>query len=769
MHISRLPLAGSKIISRWLQSCLLPIVMTLLATAPHIYGDDASLHLTASTPITIVLPSQPTLAERTAGNEAATYLGKVLGRSIEVVKADTLPEGFPIVIGWHPSNKFLSLESLETEESVVDITRQKISLAGGRVWGEDKNAPLHDRGTLYAVYDFLERVGIRWYRPDALGEFVPKLETIDLPMGNTRTIPKFKYRYGANTRFTFGPHSPEDIEMMRIWLVRNRANTNTWVGPEWGGYYQQDFAHSYNAHLPHGQHFASHPEYYALINGQRSSDPNAQLCLGNPEVQELVAQSVIRMALSDPRIETVSLDPNDGALWCECDLCRAMDDPNQKSTASGTVSKANRVCKFNNIVARKLADVAPEKKVGWYVYNEHTEIPSQVHEMEPNTVVQIAPFAGAFSDYSRKLYDPTSTQNLRINEIIKGYARMMPVQMREYWSYYIWPGPLPLIQTMTDRLRHYAKDYGVTGVSNEQHPCWGTQTDILYMYLWLMQNPDRDVRAEMDLFYSNYYGPAAGPMKSYHELLEKSAQEGPYFGSGGSRIEALFTPWLIAKMSNHVEEAARLVQGREPYESRLQGAIAGLTYTKLTREFLDQVTQGKLTYAKKTLAELKLFFLEQGKLGNFDNYITQDLIDHHFTEYDRQLGKGSALTQFFVSPQVVQVHEKGWRFFPGPQPETKVIQEQFETRNGVFWPLENLGRSKGLVITVESLGIENPSLPPQWTENESFSILVPSMAAPGSSSTAGKLENIYSGQNTKATTNLSILMSLICSKKGRIS
>src|SRR6185295_12102018 len=103
----------------------------------------------------------------------------------------------------------------------------------------------------------------------------------------------------------------------------------------------------------------------------------------------------------------------------------------------------------------------------------------------------------------------------------------------EYWSGYGWPGPLPLVHTMADRIRQY-RPLNVRGIYNETHPSWGPQGLELYMFGKLIWNPDLDVRAELDLYYRNYYGPAEKPMKAYHEGLTKALAESttPVYSGG---------------------------------------------------------------------------------------------------------------------------------------------------------------------------------------------------------------------------------------------
>jgi hypothetical protein len=82
-------------------------------------------------------------------------------------------------------------------------------------------------GTLYAVYDVLDRLGVQWLTPDPATTVVPHTQNVVLPALARRVAPVF-YRRG----FTHHPDYQESIsELPRreqrafwLWMVRNRLN-----------------------------------------------------------------------------------------------------------------------------------------------------------------------------------------------------------------------------------------------------------------------------------------------------------------------------------------------------------------------------------------------------------------------------------------------------------------------------------------------------------------------------------------------------------------
>lgn len=593
--------------------------------------------LDAKTKIEVLLSEKPSEAEQYAAQELSHYLGKILSTTIPVRKGSRAASGvFPLVVGWHPLNQSLKPETLGVEEAVVDVRPSGIHLVGGRGDATPEGSR-HDRGSLYAVYDLLNRLGVRWYRPEDWGEHVPTLSRIELPVETTRSNQTYKYRGGFMRYQTFYPPldkmTSEEREaydqmrrMMGVWNARNRQNTWSVTTPDLGGGYGVSFAHAYNALVPPQRYFKTNPEFFALINGQRSSNPHAQLCVSNPEVEEVAWQNLRTLIQKSPTQTIFSVGPNDGHLWCECEPCRALDDPNLKSAHTGKTSMTNRVVWFANKLAKRVATEFPGKKVGWYAYSGDAETPTKVDKLEPNTAVMVVAFAGAFSDYSRKLYDPDSGPNARYAALLKDWRALSDksggneLLTHNYFSFYRWPGPLPVVDAMADRFAHFNKDYGIVGSYCETHPTWGPQGIGNYFYTWILANPYGDLQAELEKYYTNYYGPAAVPMRAYHELLEKEAQVGPYFGSGGFGIEALFTNELLARLEPMIHEAERLSESDPVYRRRVAGVAAGYHYAQKVRKFLNQKDAGKTAEAKKTLAALEKFYFSFEDGSVFDTH-----------------------------------------------------------------------------------------------------------------------------------------------------
>lgn len=585
----------------------------------------------------IVVAPDGTASEKYAAQELATYLEKICGQKIGVEELQSTPSTAPlIVVGQHPANADLKPQTLGPEDSIIDVSSRGIRIVGGKlppIKSPDGTVSVQDRGTLYGVYEFLDSLGVRWYRPDPWGEHVPNMASIHVPIGRKLSTPAFKYRWSLNGYRFSADDKPETSAWAKVWAARNRQGTMTGTGANMGGYYTIRIQHVYSILFPPAQYFETHPEYYALIDGVRRKD--GQLCLGNPEVQKLAAQKLLDFAKANPQYEILSLEPEDHDKWCQCDLCKAMDDPEQKSIYSdptldwenpmGHISMSNRVSAFGTNVANRVAQSNQEIKLLWLAYSTHSEPPSKVKSLPSNVRIMPAAFASAFSnpqdaysDYSRDLHDPQSKPNKNFLRVLNGYGKMAPLLTYEYWSGIAWVGPMPLIATMQDRLKNY-RDLKMEGLYNESHPHWGPQSIDMYFFTRLSWNPDLDVKKELDLYCRNYYGPAYKPMLEYHTLLEGAAHAGIPHYSYGIGTHAIFTPQVLSKMGELIAKADDLIGNKEPYRRRFSGVKAGYEYTRLVTPYFDELNKGNKLEAAKHWERANAFILTFKDGEVFDN------------------------------------------------------------------------------------------------------------------------------------------------------
>lgn len=626
----------------------------------------------------IRVPETASPSEQFAAEELQAYFKKMSGAEIPIARGGAVKGRKAILVGRHASSRPLWENLDNPDRHIIDVSPEVIRIVGGfkpPVTNSRGTEFVFDWGVLYGVYQLLEDQGIRWFRPEPDGEHVPKAKDLRVTNGRKDYEPAFALRWGASlyaSKF-LKTATKEESHLAGLWALRNRANPTGLTDPKYGGHLNiGGGGHVYSSLVPPAL-FATHPDFFPLIDGVRKA--KGQICQGNPAVQRLFADKIISEGKQNPQLFMTSIDPNDGGGWCECELCRAMDDPRVVSGRGGGLSMSSRVTAFNNIVARIVAEQCPNLLLYCLAYSQYMEAPTRVARLEPNLVIGLAPFAGAFSDYSRALRDPESTPNKRFLASMEGYQKLgAKMYAREYLSHYAWPGPLPLLRTMQDRFQEYKKA-GFIGVYSESHPCWGPQGLILYMYFRLLNDPDLDMKSELTNYCRDFYGPAAIPMLKYHEALERVAKDGPYFGSGGSHAQNLFTDGVLAELKAYVEDATSAAKGKKLYEWRVECVVAGYELARLYRQTANFIKAGNFKEAKSSMNDLEQFY--GGKYPNGDvfnkgeatykNANGEPRVIAFIRDLGMEIAKNETIESRFENARTVQILDSAWKFQTDPK------------------------------------------------------------------------------------------------------
>ncbi len=434
-----------------------------------------------------------TASEQTAAKELAEHLRLITGAQFAVEDAtdiSAVPKN-AIIIGPGAAARTLfpdvALDKLGPEEFVMRTQGQRLLLAGGR-----------PRGTLYAVDRFLqEQCGVRWWTPWATN--VPQRATLRIPNLNARYQPPFEYR----EPYWFAGFDP-------LWKARNGPNGEMpRIPAELGGcIIYKGFAHTFYPLVPPEKYFATHPEWYSLINGQRTHE-NAQLCLSNPELRGFVVGRVKEWLREAPDARIISVTQNDCQGACQCPNCKAIDE------AEGGPSGS--VIAFVNYIAEKIEPEFPNVAVDTFAY-QYTRHPPKTLRPRPNVIVRLCSIE---CNFRAPLDDPSNAAFL---SDLAGWSKICH---RLYiWDYttdfgnYVLPHPNWF--TLGANIRLF-QQYGVRGVF-EQGAYQGFGGEMGELRAWvlaqLLWNPRQDDRALIQEFLDGYYGQAAArPIRRYLDLM----------------------------------------------------------------------------------------------------------------------------------------------------------------------------------------------------------------------------------------------------------
>ena len=317
--------------------CLLSLLFSCLRTTKTVFIKNGK------SDYVIVLSESASPSESYAANELQKTVKQMSGCTLPIVLTAKAPQTKRIFIG----QSFLTdsliddidLHTLGDEEFLIRTIGEDLLIIGGQ-----------KRGAMYGVFTFLENLGCRWYTADVIK--IPEMKTLFIDEINNRQKPAFEYRM---TFFT------EAFD--RTWATHNKINGyGADLPAKVGGkvkYAKGHLGHTFYALVPPEFFFKTHPEYFSLVNGKRVNE-RGQICLTNPDVLKVAIKEIEKWIIEDPEADIISITQNDWEDWCECDICKALDE--KEKSHSGTVVT------FVNAIAETLGEKYPDKLFDTFAY-----------------------------------------------------------------------------------------------------------------------------------------------------------------------------------------------------------------------------------------------------------------------------------------------------------------------------------------------------------------------------------------------------------------
>jgi hypothetical protein len=543
--------------------------LILLAPLAGYAADRVALVEDGKARAVLVLPPQPSASESLAAKEIASHLKTMSGTQLATINApdkaaaraqatkDAAAPPVPIFIGeafLETDQRDLLKKSNVEGSLLLNVSPDGVCVAG---LGE---------GTAFAASELLEQLGVRWFMPGKLGTVIPETKTVTLAIQKTVQVPSFPARH-----FQMG-----QLE----WQARLRC----------GG---KQFPGAHGLPLPPNL-FKEHPECFALVKGQRQ--PNQQ-CVSNPEVLRLTTEAVRDYFRKNPKERVIGLGPNDGAGFCECEKCRAMDGGDYDAF-SGEGSVTDRYVTFFNQVLKGIESEFPDKKIGFYIYHTYMRPPVRV-KPDPRITGALAPIALCRVHGPNNPVCPEAGYGLWLAQ---QWGKLIPeLWDRGYWSNLACPGfPFIMVHRLREQIPSELKA-GVTGWRVETFEHWGTELPSHYIAAKLMWNASADVEALLDDFSEKYYGPAAKPMRQYVTLMDAALRDAD-FHTGCSWNMPQFYPESLRKEARKLLKQAAGKAGRDNlYAERVQATAETMDFLEGFIQMLEACSRGELTAAKEAL------------------------------------------------------------------------------------------------------------------------------------------------------------------------
>lgn len=446
----------------------------------------------------VVTPAQATASQVYAAEELVRFTAQMTGATLRVQNDSEPLPARAILLGVTRYTEQVTGEPADLSRLGDDGFRLKT--AGGRLAIVGSGV----RGTLYGVYELLERYGgCRWYT--SWFSVIPRHAVWTIPELDDSQTPAFVMR------------EPFWFDMFEgDFAARSRANGNRMdLREKHGGKIRFGgglFVHTFYALVPPGEFFAQHPEYFSEVRGKRTAD-HAQLCLTNPDVVRLCTERLLERIRKDPGARLYSLSQNDWGGYCTCEKCRAIDEREG--------SPAGSLITFVNQVAEAVEKEFPDVWIETLAY-QYTRTPPRTVRPRHNVVPRLCTIE---CDFSLPLDVSPYPQNRKFVEDIRGWSAMTDkLYVWDYttnFAHYI--GPHPNFNCLQGNARFF-RDNRVVGLF-EQGAYQGRHAEFAELRAWvlakLLWNPDQDMEALYRDFFAGYYGAAAPIVREYFDALQR--------------------------------------------------------------------------------------------------------------------------------------------------------------------------------------------------------------------------------------------------------
>jgi hypothetical protein len=559
------------------------------------------------TTYSIAISRDASPSEKRGSEELQRFLQEMSGARLPIVTDAEKARGNLVIVGKSDYLDSLGLQipfpNLGTEGFAIKTAGPHMVIAGGR-----------QRGTMYGVYTFLEKLGCRWFAIDV--SRIPELPTITVQPLNEIHKPAFEYREPFFTE-----------AMNRDWAARNKMNGDHLpLDASTGGKIQYyPFVHSFYSLVPPKKHFKDHPEYFSFVDGKRRGEA-AQLCLTNAEVVHIATEQIFEWLQQRPDATIVSVSQNDYWGWCECENCLRVEQE-EGGAHSGPLLR------FVNAVAAEVAKKYPDKLIDTLAYSYTEAPPSKVRPL-PNVRVRMCPIGACQAHpYEKCRYDTYIMNHLRAwNKVTDGGLYIW--HYNTAFSHFL--RPFPDFDELAADIPMYRR-HGVVGLFMQGGVSTGggAENGALrsYMMARLLWNTSTDVRRDIEEFHQAFYGKAAPAMLAYFDLLQGVASFPPA-GKGDHCwccSSPRFSDQFLAQARKLFEQAQAAAED-EAVGKRVRQARLSLDYLEFVRAKKFHVQNG--LYEPPDLADVRNRY--QALLTNSQSFGITDLGEGWTLEKENQ-------------------------------------------------------------------------------------------------------------------------------------
>ncbi|OYW70635.1 MAG: hypothetical protein B7Z37_30150 [Verrucomicrobia bacterium 12-59-8] len=408
------------------------------------------------------------------------------------------------------------------------------TLVGKRSTGKDTPRPFE--GTLFGVAEFVHRyVGARFLSPDESGTtFVPQSIIHVPPALDVKSAPHF------------AEHDMRDGDELFYTANHARRFNRIW----------SRFGHQHPSAVPIKEYGKAHPEYFIVTGGVRQPELSAgdgQLCLSNPEVQELIYKHIV--ARCDDGFDIVELGQADGFRPCQCKVCEELYSIKPTTKPTDGIAFHNdrawgeKLWIMHRKMAVRLLKDRPGKKIMMTSYGPTIQPPQTFRDFPENTIIEMMHSdAEAFAAWGQ----------LKVPGGFSAYLYN--------WGNFHLVGltPLTTVSMIAEQNRLLVSN-NVHSVQVNGSPGggqWGLEGPNIYVYLRLGIDPTTQSASEIfDEYLQAAFRESENPMRRFFTNVQKRVElwqtiRNFAYQSGRDPIFALGTLWTPDVINSLEEDLA---------------------------------------------------------------------------------------------------------------------------------------------------------------------------------------------------------------------
>lgn len=480
-----------------------------------------------------------TECEKYASEELAKYIGLSTGTTISVKDERALVGNKKIIsIGF---TEFLKQADIKIDETELNGCGFIIKTVGETLF----IAGAGDRGTLYGVYDYLEKIlGIRFFDIDC--EKIPENKTLPLYKTDVTEVPAFRYAVNLSDA-TY--HVADQAFTAKCRYTHEFLAMDKKYGGNLNLNYDINTVHNNLTYVPVAEYYntsaqkAENAHMFYISNGDPIDicysdgiDENGSVDESMPvSAAKAYIEGLKKYILKNPSAEYYTCGQEDITSCCTCEKCSANFERFGYTSAT--------VLRFYNAVAKEIQAWADEQKelngkqikIVIFAYYFSAEAPVTKDEngkykpvdesvvLADNVVVRFADIT------SNVFYSTVDDENSTLVYNSEYFERWKPLLNNNcwYWTYttnhtyfYAYTPTLQKLKKSLVAVKDVGCEYALLQANSSDYHDWKAVMEN-YVCAELLWNPYRDVNALRNEFIDYYYGAAAEDVRYVTLTLEE--------------------------------------------------------------------------------------------------------------------------------------------------------------------------------------------------------------------------------------------------------